>query len=52
MSKQWPDSATFWRDKRVAVTGISSPYEDFEAQELVVESDLVSAKDAVETILP
>lgn len=32
-------------------TGVSSPYEEPEAAELVVESDLVSAEDAVETIL-
>ena len=30
---------------------ISSPYEEPDAPELVVESDLVSANDAVETIL-
>lgn len=51
MSKPWPDSDTFWRDKRVIVTGVSSPYEEPEAPELVIESDLVSAEDAVETIL-
>jgi len=51
MSPNWPDSAFFWRDKQVIVTGGSSPYEDFETQEMVVESDLVSAKDTVETIL-
>ena len=32
-------------------TGVSSPYEEPEAPELVVESDLVSAEDAVETIV-
>lgn len=32
-------------------TGVSSPYEEPEAAELVVESDLVSAEDAVEMIL-
>ena len=32
-------------------TGVSSPYEEPEAAELVVESDLVSAEDAVEAIL-
>ncbi len=32
-------------------TGVSSPYEEPEAAELVIESDLVSAEDAVETIL-
>ncbi|HRI55850.1 MAG TPA: sulfate adenylyltransferase subunit CysN [Anaerolineae bacterium] len=32
-------------------TGISSPYEEPEAAELVIESDLVSAEDAVEAIL-
>jgi adenylylsulfate kinase len=33
------------------LTGVSSPYEEPEATELVVESDLVSAEDAVEAIL-
>lgn len=51
MSPNWPDSAFFWRDKRAIVTGGSSPYEEPEAAELVVESDLVSTEDAVETIL-
>jgi adenylylsulfate kinase-like enzyme len=32
-------------------TGVSSPYEEPEAPELVVESDLVSAEDAVEAIM-
>ncbi len=32
-------------------TGVSSPYEEPEAAELVVESDLISAEDAVEAIL-
>ncbi len=32
-------------------TGVSSPYEEPEVAELVVESDLVSAEEAVETIL-
>lgn len=32
-------------------TGISSPYEEPEAPELVIESDLISAEDAVEMIL-
>lgn len=32
-------------------TGVSSPYEEPEAAELVIETDLVSAEDAVETIL-
>ncbi len=32
-------------------TGVNSPYEEPEAAELVVETDLVSAEDAVETIL-
>jgi bifunctional enzyme CysN/CysC len=32
-------------------TGVSSPYEEPEAPELVVESDLVSAEEAVEAIL-
>ena len=31
--------------------GVSSPYEQPEASELVIESDLVSADDAVEAIL-
>jgi adenylylsulfate kinase-like enzyme len=48
MSPNWPDSATFWRNKRVVVTGVSSPYEEPEAAELVIESDLRSAEDAVE----
>ena len=32
-------------------TGVSSPYEEPEAAELVIESDLVSAEDAVEVIV-
>jgi adenylyl-sulfate kinase len=32
-------------------TGVSSPYEEPEAAELVIESDLTSAEDAVETIM-
>ena len=30
----WPDSNTFWRDKRVVVTGGSSPHEETEALEM------------------
>ena len=32
-------------------TGVSSPYEEPEAPELVIESDLISAEEAVEAIL-
>jgi adenylylsulfate kinase-like enzyme len=51
VSPNWPDSFSFWRDKRVVVTDGSSPCAEPEAPELVVESDLVSAEDAVEAIL-
>jgi len=50
MAKEWPDSATFWRDKRVIVTGGSGFLGSFSELVNLGSAFEISIKDLTETI--